>query len=239
MKSYSYTLVTGRVIRYQADDKMLAFLDELRAPASDAKTTENDLISFVYSDANPLLVVLWRGMAPMVTGKTLANPAYRVARDLLERKRYAARGIDVKKLAAEYTLTVSDAAKTLGVHESAVRQAIQAGRLASWIRNGRTMLHPKWTKQFAGSLKGKGKPGPKPNASAKNRRSATARMPRGRHPHAGMQLRIEVEREADDRWIAAIPALRGVMVYGATAASARLAARRLAHRVLAARKRRP
>ena len=43
---------------------------------------------------------------------------------------------------------------------------------------------------------------------------------------------IEIEREADDRWIAEIPALPGVMVYGKTEHEAVRAVRALALRVL-------
>ena len=48
-------------------------------------------------------------------------------------------------------------------------------------------------------------------------------------------LKIESEREADDRWLAEVPALPGVMSYGATEAEARDAATALARRVIADR----
>jgi predicted RNase H-like HicB family nuclease len=50
-----------------------------------------------------------------------------------------------------------------------------------------------------------------------------------------MTLQIELEQEEDGRWIAAIPELRGVMVYGDTPADARRAVRALAFRVIADR----
>jgi predicted RNase H-like HicB family nuclease len=46
---------------------------------------------------------------------------------------------------------------------------------------------------------------------------------------------IELEREADGRWIAEIPSLPGVLAYGATEADAFAAAEALALRVLADR----
>jgi predicted RNase H-like HicB family nuclease len=46
---------------------------------------------------------------------------------------------------------------------------------------------------------------------------------------------IELEREADGRWIAEIPALPGVLAYGPTEADAFAAAEALALRVLADR----
>ncbi len=45
-------------------------------------------------------------------------------------------------------------------------------------------------------------------------------------------LRIEIEREADGRWIAEIPALPGCMVYGETADAARRAVEALALRIM-------
>ena len=48
-------------------------------------------------------------------------------------------------------------------------------------------------------------------------------------------LRIETEREDDGRWIAEVPALPGVISYGATDAEARSKAAALALRVIADR----
>src|SRR5262249_26690641 len=52
-------------------------------------------------------------------------------------------GEDVEKIAAQYSMTVAEAAAELGIHESAVRQAIAAKRLASWIKNGQHFLDPR------------------------------------------------------------------------------------------------
>lgn len=48
-------------------------------------------------------------------------------------------------------------------------------------------------------------------------------------------LRIETEREDDGRWIAELPALPGVMAYGATQQEAIIKAQALALRVIADR----
>lgn len=50
-----------------------------------------------------------------------------------------------------------------------------------------------------------------------------------------MNLRVEVEREDDQRWIAEIPALPGVLVYGQTRHEAIAQVKALALRVLADR----
>jgi predicted RNase H-like HicB family nuclease len=49
------------------------------------------------------------------------------------------------------------------------------------------------------------------------------------------RLTIEIEREADGRWIAEIPALPGVLAYGASREEAIAHAKALALRVLAER----
>jgi predicted RNase H-like HicB family nuclease len=51
-----------------------------------------------------------------------------------------------------------------------------------------------------------------------------------------MPLRIELEREEDGRWIAEIPELPGVIVYGADRATAIANVQALARRVIAERK---
>ena len=48
-------------------------------------------------------------------------------------------------------------------------------------------------------------------------------------------LRIEIEREEDGRWLAEVPALPGVLSYGATDTEARSKATALALRVIAER----
>ena len=48
-------------------------------------------------------------------------------------------------------------------------------------------------------------------------------------------LRIESEREEDGRWIAEVPALPGVITYGATEAQAQAKVKALALRVIADR----
>jgi predicted RNase H-like HicB family nuclease len=48
-------------------------------------------------------------------------------------------------------------------------------------------------------------------------------------------LKVESEREKDGRWIAEVPALPGVLAYGATEAEARARATALALRVIADR----
>jgi len=48
-------------------------------------------------------------------------------------------------------------------------------------------------------------------------------------------MRVEIEHEDDGRWIGGVPALPGVLAYGATADEARVKAVALAFRVIADR----
>jgi predicted RNase H-like HicB family nuclease len=50
-----------------------------------------------------------------------------------------------------------------------------------------------------------------------------------------VRLKVEVEREADGRWLADVPELPGVLAYGATATEAQARAQALALRVVAER----
>lgn len=50
-----------------------------------------------------------------------------------------------------------------------------------------------------------------------------------------MNFKVEMEREDDDRWLAEVAELPGVLVYGATAREAQAKAQALALRVLADR----
>ncbi len=60
-----------------------------------------------------------------------------------------------------------------------------------------------------------------------------SKLPSGK-PHE-MILRIETELETDGRWLAEVPELPGVLVYGETESEARARAQALALRVLADR----
>jgi len=50
-----------------------------------------------------------------------------------------------------------------------------------------------------------------------------------------LTLRVEIEQEADGRWVAEVPDLPGVMAYGATPDEARARVQALALRVVADR----
>lgn len=178
----THTTLSGHVITFEDDPPgIVRFLDRLQSLVDDRASTEGDAIALAYSRENPLLahqdIFPTRGA---VTKETLAHPAYAVVTDLLARKEVAVRGIDVAKMAAAYTIPISEAAKRLGVHESAVRQAIAARRLPSWVKDGKHFLSERSLASFA-----RGAQGPKPSASP----MLTVRIGN----HAGASFRLFVE----------------------------------------------
>lgn len=138
-----YSTLSGHEITHETPTPAIAaFLERLRAMLDDDAIDEQAMIGCAYGPENPLLDhTLFAGRGA-VTRETLADPLYHVMADLLARKHARARGVDVEKIAAEHTVTVADAAERLGVHESAIRQAIAARRLPSWVKDGKHYLRP-------------------------------------------------------------------------------------------------
>lgn len=176
-KRVVHLTVTGHRVEYdEPDGKLARFLARVEKLAGDPKTTEDDLVSVIYSAENPILAPSPFGDRGIVTRETLGNPVYRVLTDILRRKDFAERRVDIAKLSAGYTLSVVEAAERIGVHESAVRQAIAANRIASWVKDGRHYLHPKWVDQFAEGIEQKSKTrNVEPESTPKRSRVANSR----------------------------------------------------------------
>lgn len=142
MNKRTHRTVNGHLIEYEVAPKVGSFLRRLEAAVNDSDVSEQSLIGLAYSTDNPMLDHSMFPGRGAVTKEVLSDPAYRVMTDLLFRKRVAERGIDLAKVEARYTMTPADAAAELGVHESAIRQAIATLRLASWKRDGKHYLDP-------------------------------------------------------------------------------------------------
>lgn len=156
----THTTVNGHQIDFEPTREVAAFLSRLGDMVGDPKVGPGELLALAYSEENPILE---RGMFAgrgHVTKAIAEDPAYLVMSDLIYRKRLAASKTKVEDLAARYTMTVADAARTLGVHESAIKQAIAARRLASWLKGGRHYLEPEAVAKF--QISGRG---PKPEGS--------------------------------------------------------------------------
>jgi excisionase family DNA binding protein len=156
-----YITLSGHEIAHETPaPAVAAFLDRLRAMLEDDAVDEQAMIGCAYGPENPLLDhTLFAGRGG-VTRETLSDPLYHVMADMLARKHARARGVDVAKIADEHTVTVGDAAERLGVHESAIRQAIAARRLPSWVKDGKHYLRPDAVEAFK-----VGNRGPKPAGS--------------------------------------------------------------------------
>jgi hypothetical protein len=138
----TYETISGHSIEYEADAATLRYLKRVQTLAADPKATEGELIALIFAEDNPVLdraVVPGRGY---VTAAVLENKVYQVMSDLLHRKRLVESGTTPEQEAAQYTVTVAEAAKQLGVHENAIRQAIEKRRVLSWIKGGKHYLAP-------------------------------------------------------------------------------------------------
>lgn len=153
------TLSGHEIAHDEPSREVAAFLKKLRAMLDDDGVDEQSMIGFAYGPENPLLDhTLFAGRGA-VTKETLANPHYHVMSDLLARKHAKVRNIDVEKIAAEHTMSVADAAEKLGVHESAIRQAIASRRLPSWVKAGKHFLRPAAVDAFRIGNRGPKPPG--------------------------------------------------------------------------------
>lgn len=144
-----YVTVSGHTVELDPSGEDAAFLDRLVALAHRTGTTSNDLIALAYSHENPFLDHSTHPTLGLVTKETLENPAYRVLGDVLFRKSLDESGESVESLADAHTMIVSETAAELDMHESAVRQAIKAGKLASWVKDGKHYMKPSAVEAYA------------------------------------------------------------------------------------------
>jgi hypothetical protein len=134
--------ISGHSIEYEADAATLRYLKRVQALADDPKSSEGQLIALIFAEDNPVMdktLIPGRGS---VTPAVLENKVYQVMSDLLHRKRLQESGTAPEEEAAQYTVTVAEAAKKLGVHENAIRQAIEKRRVTSWLKDGKHYLAP-------------------------------------------------------------------------------------------------
>lgn len=112
--------------------KVAVFLERLRHSVEDPNVSEADTVALIYGAENPILD---QNMFPgrgAVTPEIFASPLYSLLTDLLDRKRVQVGSLVVAKAQARYTMSVSEAARELGVTTGAVRQAITAKRIGAW-----------------------------------------------------------------------------------------------------------
>lgn len=150
-----YTTIAGEVIEYETPGRdVAAFLARLVDAAHDPRVTESVMVDLIYGAENPLLrkdIIPGRGV---VTKEVFADPVYHVMTDLLGVKRVQLGTLDPEAARDEYTITVTEAAERLGVHPSAVRQAIAAKRLDAVKRGHQHMIRPSALESFRISRRG-------------------------------------------------------------------------------------
>lgn len=154
-----YITIVGETIEYETPSRpVAAFLARVVDAAHDPRVSESEMIDLVYGSENPLLrqdVIPGHGL---VTRETFANPVYHVMLDLLGRKRVQLGTLDPERARDEYTVTITEAANRLGVHPSAIRQAIHAKRLDAMKRGHLYLIRPSALESFQLSRRG-----PKPD----------------------------------------------------------------------------
>ncbi len=150
----TYQTISGRTIDLTGTEAAkIAFLERLAAMAADG-ATHAQMTVLGYGTDNPIMdpnVIPGRGA---VTAAVLYTRAYQVMTDILFRKEMTEEGITLEELASQYTLTPAEAAERLGVHITAIRQAIDAGRLGAWVKGGRVFIDPKSLATFKLSPRG-------------------------------------------------------------------------------------
>jgi hypothetical protein len=151
----TYETISGETIEYTSASAVIAsFIERVRAAAHDPGMTVIQLEALVYGLENPLLSTTVIPGRAVVTASTYADPAFHVMLDLIGRKRVATGHLDLNAARARHTLTVRHTARQLGVSESAVRQAIQVGRLSAWKDAGTYYLDPVVVGAFRVSRRG-------------------------------------------------------------------------------------
>jgi excisionase family DNA binding protein len=156
LQTRQHQLLDGDTLEYYGAPEVLEFVERVRKASEDASVPERALTELIWGLENPLLDTTVVPGKAYATRATYEHPAWDVLMDLESRKRIQVGTLDLDRAHSKYTLTVAEAAERLGMHESAVRQAIQARKLAAIKRNGQHFLDPKSVQAYR-----KGNRGPK------------------------------------------------------------------------------
>ncbi len=164
MRNFTHKTLCGRRIEVgEFSEPVSEFLDAAFAAADDPRVSADQMTQMVYGPTNPLLVVDPLTGSAWMTPDTFADPVYFVLVDLIGRKRVSAGEMDMEAVRRQYTVTVPDAARRLGITQQGVRVAIHARRLSAVFHNGEWRIHPNSLASFRVSRRGRPK---KPAAKA-------------------------------------------------------------------------
>jgi hypothetical protein len=89
----THVTFSGETIEYEPTPVVAAIIDRMETILQDPRMTSDDMIKVMFDSTNPVMEE--RDIPPMgrwgwVTSKTLADPCYRVMRDIQYRKDYQA-----------------------------------------------------------------------------------------------------------------------------------------------------
>lgn len=139
-----YKTTLGETIEYpKPKPDVSAFITRVKEAAEDPAVSENELITLVYGPDNPVLEQGRFQGRGAVTKEVLADPVYHVLQDLLQHKRITLGHVSAEKLLASFSLTVSEAAKELGITQAAVRKAISNNQLSATQRPNGYLIDPR------------------------------------------------------------------------------------------------
>jgi excisionase family DNA binding protein len=147
----THLCVNGRSVEYEPTPAEAKFLRRVEAMLEDTKVTDLEVRGVIYGPDNPLLAQV-HGYT-FVTPEAFEHPVFRVLQDLHDRKRVATGALDLERAAARYTMTVAQAAEQLGLGESAIRMAVRASRLPSWMKGGEIFLDPQAVAAYKGGAR--------------------------------------------------------------------------------------
>ncbi|KYF52336.1 hypothetical protein BE04_45040, partial [Sorangium cellulosum] len=149
-----YTLLSGETVEFATPvGELGTFLCRVLAAARDPAVSEADLTDLVLGPENPLLDKTAVAGRSVATADVYRDPAFHVMLDCLARKRLPPESA-VATPRTRYTMTVPEAAQQLGISESAVRQAIYAGRLRANKEGGTYYLDPHSVASYRVSKRG-------------------------------------------------------------------------------------
>ncbi len=138
-----WTTLSGRELSLpDLPSELGAYWQRAERAAADPAVSHEALLALIYHEGNPLLDRHLNPGTGSLTRAALESPLYRAMTDLLVRKRVQLGLLDLSTAGAPYTVTLDEAAEALGLGATAVRQAIDAYRLAGWKKGPAWFIHP-------------------------------------------------------------------------------------------------
>jgi excisionase family DNA binding protein len=149
-----YTLLSGETVEFTMPSSELGtFLQRVLAAAQDPAVSHGELSELVHGLENPLLD---RAVVPggaIATAEVYRSPLFHAMLDCVARKRLSPDST-APAPRTRYAMTVPEAAKQLGISESAVRQAIYTNRLRARKEGGTHYLDPRSVASYRVSRRG-------------------------------------------------------------------------------------